>query len=208
MEEEKKLTSEEQPEEKEAPSSGKKLKKKALGAAAAVTTGAAVLVNGLFGSPDEIMKTADELNKPAVIQTIDDGIEDDDEADGQEEEDEENGPSTFWGKTRSWIWSWPLPLRVLIGIPLWTLGWGVCQGWQLLWKAVLSPVLQALTGVATLFAVLAGVLALAGRAAFPAAAFTLGSSSPNNSSSVSPKTRQMARVLHHRAEFRYRGRYL
>ena len=145
----------------------KAFKKKALGTAAAVTTGAAVLVNGLFGSPDEIMKAADEVNKPAVVQMIDDSAVDPDEDDEEDEEEEENAPATLWGKMRAWIWSWPLALRILICVPLWALGWGVCQAGHAVWSLFLSPALSALSGVLLLFAVLAGILGLAGRAAFP-----------------------------------------
>ena len=146
---------------------GKKVGKKALGAAAAVTTGTAVLVNGLFGSPEEMLKAADEINKPAVVHVIEDVSDDEDPDDEEEEEEDESGPTSLWGKMRSWIWSWPLPLRILIGLPLWALGWGVCQGCHALWNLFLSPLLSALSGVLLLFAVMAGVLALAARAAFP-----------------------------------------
>ena len=145
----------------------KKVGRKALGAAAAVTTGTAVLINGLFGSPEEMMKAGDEINKPAIVHVVEDvSDEDDDETDDEEEEDE-SGPSTLWERIRAWIWTWPLPLRIMIGLPLWALGWGVCQGCHALWNLFLSPFLSALSGVLVLFAVLAGVLALAGRAAFP-----------------------------------------
>ena len=147
-------------------STGRKVQKKVLGAAAAMTTGTAVLVNGLFGSPDEMLKAADEINKPAVIHMIED-VSDEDPDDEDEEDEDESGPTSLWGKMRSWIWSWPLPLRILIGLPLWALGWGVCQGCHALWNLFLSPLLSALSGVLLLFAVLAGVLALAARAAFP-----------------------------------------
>ncbi|MBO4873005.1 MAG: hypothetical protein J5496_06285 [Lachnospiraceae bacterium] len=153
--------------EKKAEKPGKTLGKKALGAAAAVTTGTAVLINGLFGSPDEIMKAADEVNRPSVVQMIDDTSVDDDDETEEEEEEDESGPTTLWGKLRSWIWTWPLALRILICLPLWALGWGVCQGAHLLWQLFLSPVLKAASGVLLLFAVLAGVLALAARAVFP-----------------------------------------
>ena len=146
---------------------GKKVGKKALGAAAAVTTGTAVLVNGLFGSPDEMLKAADEINKPAVVHMIEDVSDDEDPDDEEDEEEDESGPTSLWGKMRSWIWTWPLPLRILIGLPLWALGWGICQGCHALWNLFLHPVVTALSGVLVLFAVLAGVLGLAGRAAFP-----------------------------------------
>ncbi len=149
------------------PSLGKTVGRKALGAAAAVTTGTAVMINGLFGSPEEMMKAGDELNKPAIVHVVED-VSDDDESDTEEEnEEDESGPSTFWERIRHWIWSWPLPLRILVGLPLWALGWGVCQGCHALWNLFLSPLVTALSGVLVLFAVLAGVLALAGRAAFP-----------------------------------------
>ena len=148
-------------------STGRKVQKKALGAAAAVTTGTAVLVNGLFGSPDEMLKAADEINKPAVIHMIEDVSDDEDPDDEDEEDEDESGPTTMWGKMRSWIWTWPLPLRILIGLPLWALGWGVCQGCHALWNLFLHPAVTALSGVLVLFAILAGVLGLAGRAAFP-----------------------------------------
>ena len=146
---------------------GKALGKKALGAAAAVTTGAAVLVNGLFGSPDEMLKAADELNKPAVVHMIEDVSDDDDPDEDETDEEEESGPTSLWGRMRSWIWTWPLALRILLGLPLWTLGWGIFQACHALWSLFLSPVLQALSGVILLFVILAGVLGLAGRAAFP-----------------------------------------
>ena len=76
MEEELVNQTEEAAEEKEKSDGRSSLKKKvgrkALGAAAAVTTGTAVLVNGLFGSPDEMMKAGDEISKPAIVHVVDD----------------------------------------------------------------------------------------------------------------------------------------
>ena len=142
----------------------KEFRKKALGAAAAVTTGTAVLINGLFGNPDDMIKVQDEANKPAAVYYVE---EEDAEEEDAEEEDEEDGPQTLGMRIKRWIWSWPLFLRVLIGLPLWTMGWGVCQAAQLLWKLVLSPVLQVVLSALTLFAALAGAAGLAGRALFP-----------------------------------------
>ena len=144
----------------------KKLRKKALGAAAAVTTGTAVLVNGLFGNPDEMLKVQDDLNKPHVAYYVDEDTEEE-EPEDEEPEEEDEGPLTLGMRIRRWIWSWPLPLRIFIGLPLWVLGWGVCQAAQLLWKMILNPVLQVILSIVTLIAVLAGVTALAGRALFP-----------------------------------------
>ena len=73
----------------------KTLGKKALGAAAAVTTGTAVLVNGLFGSPEEMLKAADEINKPAVVHVIEDVSDDEDPDDEEEEEEDESGPTSL-----------------------------------------------------------------------------------------------------------------
>ena len=151
----------------DSPSLGKKVGKKALGAAAAVTTGTAVLVNGLFGSPDEILKADNALSNPAVIHVIDEDAADDEDETEEEDEEEESGPATFWGRMRSWVWSWPLPLRIFLAVPLWVMGWGVCQAGHAVWSLFLSPVLQALSGVILLFVILAGVMALAGRALFP-----------------------------------------
>jgi len=149
---------------KEIEDPSKTFRKKALGAAAAVTTGAAVLVNSAFGSPEELIKP-DEQPQHAIVYDIGDESAEEDEDD--EEEEEEEAPSTFWGRIRQRIWTWPRAVRILIGLPLWALGWGVCQICQALWGLVLSPVLKAVWGVFALFAVLAGVLGLAGRAAFP-----------------------------------------
>ncbi|MBQ6074544.1 MAG: hypothetical protein IJK86_00140 [Lachnospiraceae bacterium] len=143
----------------------KAIRRKALGAAAAVTTGTAVLVNGLFGNPDDMLKANDELNKPQVAYYVEEDTEEE-ETGGEEEEDGEE-TLTPGLRIKRWIWSWPLALRVLIGLPLWAMGWGVCQAAQLLWKTILNPVLQVLLSILTVFAVLAGVTALAGRALFP-----------------------------------------
>ena len=151
----------------EAPASpkGKDIKKKALGAAAAITTGTAVLVNGVFGSPEEMLNLQNEANKPAIIHYVEEETEPEEEE--FEEDEEEEGPLSLRERFRRWVWSWPRAIRVLIGLPLWGGGWGICQLAQLLWSSLLGPVFKVFCSILTLGAVLTGVMGLAGRALFP-----------------------------------------
>lgn len=148
-----------------AASKGKEIKKKALGAAAAITTGTAVLVNGVFGSPEEMLNLQNEANKPAIIHYVEEETEPEEE--DFEEDEEEEGPLSLRERFRRWVWSWPFALRVLIGLPLWAGGWGICQLAQLLWSSLLGPVFKVVCSILTLGAVLAGIMGLAGRALFP-----------------------------------------
>ena len=150
--------------EPSASSKGKDIKKKALGAAAAITTSTAVLVNGVFGSPEEMLNLQNEAHKPAIVHYVEEESAPEDE--DFEEEEEEEGPLSLRERFRRWVWSWPFALRVLIGLPLWAGGWGICQLAQLLWT-LLGPVFKVIGSILTLGAVLAGVMGLAGRALFP-----------------------------------------
>ena len=154
-------------EQEKTSSTGKSIKKKALGAAAAITTGTAVLVNGVFGNPEEMLNLQNEANKPAIVHYVEEEAEPEDEDLEEEEEEEEEGPLSLRERFRRWVWSWPVALRVLIGLPLWAGGWGICQLAQLLWSSLLGPVFKVICSILTLGAVLAGVMGLVGRALFP-----------------------------------------
>ncbi|MBQ4425663.1 MAG: hypothetical protein II882_08030 [Lachnospiraceae bacterium] len=132
----------------------------------AIFTGMAVLVNGAFKSPNDLLAADPSAGQPAIVYTVDedDADDDDDEEEGSEKTAEKQG---LWTHIRDWLLRLPQPVRVLIGLPMWALGWGIVQLWIFFWNLIGQPVLTAVMAVMTLFLVLCGVFGITAKCLFP-----------------------------------------
>lgn len=130
-------------------------KKKAAAAAAVTVAAAAGMVTGtVFDSP------ADLMGEPAAIVSVQT-----DEDDGTvSQEERQKGPAA---RIREWVLSLPAAVRILVGIPLWVLGWVLLTGLSTLWASALTPLLSRVLGWFCLALLLVAVFACSVKAAFP-----------------------------------------
>ena len=144
---------------------GMDLKKKIAANAAAVMTAASVALAGLFGTPAELISSGDQSPK-AAVEMISESVDQVDEAEDMDDSSDEKKKG-FRNLLRQRILKIPAALRVLVGVPMWALGWAVTGALSALWSGVLSPVAGAAAGWVLLGICLlaAGVLAI--KALFP-----------------------------------------
>ena len=130
-------------------------KKKTAAAAALAAAAAAGMVTGaLFDSP------ADLLAEPGAVVEIQ---ADDDDAGAPDDEERQRTPVQ---RLRQWVLSLPSAVRMLVGVPLWCLGWVLLTGLSTLWIGA-SPLLAHVAGWLCLAVILLAVFALTVKAAFP-----------------------------------------
>lgn len=130
-------------------------KKKTAAAAALAAAAAAGMVTGaLFDSP------ADLLAEPGAVVEIQ---ADDDDAGALDDEERQKTPAQ---RLRQWVLGLPSAVRMLVGVPLWCLGWVLLTGLSTLWRGA-SPLLAHVAGWLCLAAILLVVFALTVKAAFP-----------------------------------------
>jgi len=132
--------------------------KKKAAAAAAVTVAAAagVITSSLFDTPADLL--ADPSPQP-VVQQLADGDED-------AGAPEERRTSPVF-RLRQWVLALPAAVRMLVGIPLWALGWVLMTGLSALWSSALGPVAERLAAWICLGAIVLAVFSLSVKAAFP-----------------------------------------
>ena len=130
-------------------------KKKAAAAAAVTVAAAAGMVTGtVFDSP------ADLMGEPAAIVSVQ--ADDDDCAVAQEER--QKGPAA---RIREWVLRLPAAVRMLVGVPLWALGWVLLTGLSTLWAGAVTPLLSKVLGWLCLALILLAVFICSVKAAFP-----------------------------------------
>ena len=123
-------------------------KKKTAAAAALAAAAAAGMVTGaLFDSPADLLAEPD-----AVVETQ----ADDDDAGAPDEEERQRTPVQ---RLRQWVLSLPAAVRMLVGVPLWCLGWVLLTGLSTLWMGA-SPLLAHVAGWLCLAVILLAVFAL------------------------------------------------
>lgn len=144
-------------------------RRRLLAGAVALVTSAGLLVGGLFNSPAALVEE-DELRPTVLCADDDDDSGDDAEEELEETEEEEEETAVRPGaraRLRQRILQLPPAIRLLVILPLWCVGWLLSSGAQLLWGALLSPLL----GKALLWLLWLGLLAaaflLAGKTVFP-----------------------------------------
>lgn len=130
-------------------------KKKAAAAAAVTVAAAAGMVTGtVFDSP------ADLMQEPAAIVSVQ--ADDDDGAAAPEER--QKGPAA---RIREWVLRLPAAVRMLVGVPLWALGWVLLTGLSTFWAGAVTPLLSKVLGWLCLALILLAVFACSVKAAFP-----------------------------------------
>ena len=127
-------------------------KRKKAAIAAVTTAAAAGLVTGtLFDSPADLMG---EPEPAAVVETL--------------EKRDSGTVETLkpLSRLRQWILGLPAAVRMLVGVPLWLLGWILLSALSLLWGGM-APLTGRLLNWLCLALVLTAVFAAAVKAAFP-----------------------------------------
>ena len=131
----------------------KNWKKKAAVGVICAATGAGVLVNSAIDTPNDLLQD----DAAAVI------IEAQTDDDMAAADDEERKGSPL----RRWLLSLPLGVRVLIGVPLWALGWCITELLALLWQAALTPLGSTILSWLLTAALALGAFAVTAKAIFP-----------------------------------------
>ena len=130
-------------------------KKRAAAAAAVTVAAAAGMVTGaVFDSP------ADLMGEPAAIVSV----QADEDDGGAALEERQKGPTA---RIREWVLSLPAAVRMLVGVPLWALGWVLLTGLSTLWASALTPLLSRVLGWLCQGLLLTAVFACSVKASFP-----------------------------------------
>lgn len=147
----------------------KKIKKKVVSSAAATGLGLSVLLAGLFQSPEELTKknteTIRQQETPIVMMVDLDQDDNDAEENGEETQEEEK--KSIFSRIKKKILQLPAAIRVLVGVPLWAVGWVAIHFLSLAWSNVLSPVLGIILKWVLIALVLLAVFAVTMKCAFP-----------------------------------------
>ena len=132
------------------------MKKREKAAAAAVTVAAAAgMVTGtLFDTPVDLLAEPD-----AVVETV----QADDEDAGAPVEKQRG----LTARLRAWVLRLPAAVRMLVGVPLWCLGWVLLTGLSTLWAGAAAPLSRLLNWLC-LALILLAVFGAAVKSAFPA----------------------------------------
>ena len=154
----------EQSEEKQSQKRKKRIGRKVAGAAMAFTAAAGVFVSSLFGSPNDLLADPAANEPPAIVMEIGSDEDAEEEQEVQEEKEEKKG---FFARIRAMILHLPLFVRVMIGLPLWALGWGITQAFAALWKLFLGPALARIMTFLILALVLLAVMVILLKLIFP-----------------------------------------
>lgn len=129
-------------------------KKTAAAAALAAAAAAGMVTGALFDSP------ADLLEEPGVVvETQADG----DDAGAPDDGERQKTPAQ---RLRQWILALPSAVRMLVGVPLWCMGWVLLTGLSTLWMGA-GPVMAHVVGWLCLAAILLAVFTLTVKAAVP-----------------------------------------
>ena len=120
----------------------KKWKRRIIGGITAAGVGFSLLLTGMFGSAEEILQqktqTITRQQNPVVIMMdAEEPDTEEEEENGNQEEEDEKG---IFAKMRKWILRLPAGVRALVVVPLWCAGFGLIQGFGVLWQAVSAPV--------------------------------------------------------------------
>lgn len=130
-------------------------KQKAAAAAAAVVAAAGMVTGSVIDSPAELMKAPTPAYDLQLTEEEDTAVQ----------EERQKRPAD---RFRAWILGLPAAVRMLVGIPLWTIGWVLLTALSTLWMGVAAPVVSRLLGWLCLAVVLLAVFAASVKAAFPA----------------------------------------
>ena len=146
----------------------KKIKRKVAGGTAAGVMAAGLLVNGLFESPEDLMRRSNaSFNQPAIVQTIDMDVDMDDYDDELKKIKGTQTKVGFFAGVRQWIMNLPTAVKAVFGVPLWAIGWVGMQALTLLFSKILSPAFAVALKWLIGFILLAAVFVLIMKLIFP-----------------------------------------
>lgn len=140
------------------------MKKTAALSAVALLAAASVTTGSLFSTPAALL--GDDTVSGYTVSVDLDGGDDDGAGAEQDENDETKRRGGVRSILRARILRLPLYVRLLVVLPLWTLGSLLIAAFGALWP-LLSPVLGKIAGWALLLGLLVGAFLLAAKAAFP-----------------------------------------
>lgn len=141
------------------------MKKSIFARIAAVAAAAGVGVSSLFASPADLVTGADKAPQAAVEVVYDAADQADAEDDGEESSDEKK--KGYRDLLRQQILRIPAVVRVLVGLPLWAVGWAVTGAASVVWSNVLGPAAGAALSWLLTAALLFAVAVISVKALFP-----------------------------------------
>lgn len=127
-------------------------KQKAAAAAMAAVAAAGIVTGTVIDNPTDLM-----ADTPFAA-------EQDDDAEVTATEEKKSGIAA---RIRMWLLGLPAAVRMLVGVPLWCIGWVVMTGLSTFWAGALTPLAARLLGWLCLALMILAVFALSAKAAFP-----------------------------------------
>ena len=136
-------------------------KKKVMASAAVTTASIGALLGSSFETPEELLKDPNVINPPAIVE-IYNNRETSEEIREPVFEDEKK---SFKDVVKGFVYRIPVPIRAILCLPLWAIGWLIINALTGLWSHVLTPVFSTigdwiLTALFILLAVLVGAKAV------------------------------------------------
>ncbi|HQB32730.1 MAG TPA: hypothetical protein PLI19_05300 [Erysipelotrichaceae bacterium] len=124
------------------------LKKKAQKTAIAATTAASLFVNNTYETPLEI------ITEPYEDEDVNDGLN-------------QKKKSSFKEKSKQLLYKLPLPVRIIVLLPLWSLGWLLMLVLRPIWENLLTGVFSEISYWAILAIIILLIVLVSSLIAFP-----------------------------------------
>jgi len=144
-----------------------RIKKRAVASAVAGATALGIILGGTFDSPAQLLENQLAQPLPAVTDVLIADAGDNDSSDDDAALAGEERKKGLRARFRERVMAMPYYLRACVGLPLWCLGWFILSAAGLIWEPVLSPVLSLLLNCLCVGGIIAAVLIMTVKAAFP-----------------------------------------
>lgn len=128
-------------------------KEKAAAAALAAVAAAGMVTGAVIDRPADLL-----ADTPFAAEMQED------DAESTEAEQKKSGIAA---RIRMWLLSLPAPVRMLVGIPLWCLGWVLLTGLSTFWAGAVTPLASRILSWLCLCLILIAVYTLTVKSAFP-----------------------------------------
>lgn len=132
-------------------------KEKAAAAALAAAAAAGMVTGAVIDRPADLL-----ADTPFAVE------QQEDDAETAAAEQKKSGIAA---RIRMWLLALPAPVRMLVGVPLWCLGWVLLTGISTFWAGAMTPLVARLLGWLCLAIIILVVYALSVKAAFPKVPF-------------------------------------
>ncbi|MBQ9030538.1 MAG: hypothetical protein IJ106_03680 [Parasporobacterium sp.] len=149
------------------------LRKRLARGGAASVLGLSITVAGLFGTPEELIRqqTINQLHDPMAVELVLDEEDPGSEEDSRKKMETEPAGKGFFRRladaAKKLVLKVPAPVRAVVGVPLWAIGYGIIHLLSGLYTLVLSPVLSHILGFVLLAAALIAVFAVTMKSILP-----------------------------------------